>query len=261
MTIIKKDKYRRIKELLLFIIILMSNLQCIALDMWANSLQKEVNIQPDVVEAKQQITGNIGFCGNFFYPMHGASPPSYWFNMVIMSRDNMDKLNNMFLKTIEGNISADCRYDKIKDFNYFHTFNNPYIKSRYAGGPGYAHIFDEKDQNNVWKMNYKCRGFFNEYYDCDYYLVCRCDLIFIRVTGNKGLFIEPNLLLILYDNKGFRVWSKLLKRQYVYVDKNQTTSDLYFFYMKQLITDNKLEINNTLSSIGIKFNLQNHSGY
>lgn len=252
MSIIKKLKYMRIRELLLLIVILMSNLQCIALDMWANSLQKEVNIQPDIIEANQQIVGNIGFGGIFYYPMHGASPPSYWFPMVILSSDNMDKLNNMFLKIIEDNISADCRYDKIKNFNYFQTFHNPYIKSRYAGALGYVHVFDEKDQNNVWKMNYKCRGFFNEYYDCAYYLICRCDLIFVKADSNKGLFIEPNLLIILYNNNGFRVWSKLFKKKYLYVDQNQTTSDLYFFYMKKMIEDSKTEINDTLISIGMK---------
>jgi hypothetical protein len=208
-----------------------------------------MEIRSNIIELNQSISGRIGFCGITDYGNKAIAPPFHHFDLGGfvngMSYENLNSFQKLFIAIIDEKLFINCNYENIdKNFNvweYGPKRSNFLYGYTYTPARGYIIIFDVKDRNNNWEMYLNGIEYFNKYFNCDYYLTGKTYLSYVENSG-----FEHNLYLVLYDNRGYKVWSKLYKKHYDYIEKNIKMDDLYFLYMKKLISDYKEEINNDL---------------
>lgn len=234
-------KISLIKILYFFIISFI--LQCIPIN------APSVNIRSDIVELKHPISGSIGFCSIFTNKPEGSLPLSQGFGRSGLGK-NMNNLQKDLFDILGNKIAVDCRYDRIQDVNFIKPRPDLlHVGMYYGTAIGYLQFYDEKDAYGNWKMWRDAYIFFNKYFKCDYYLTGKFYFVFTDDSDNKRIGIEPNILLIIYDYRGFRVWSKLYKKQYYYVEKDVLTADILYPFVKNMLNDNKELIKKDLSSI------------
>ena len=247
--VLSKYKKKKVLTLIFCLVIIVTNVMCTLFgDILTDLTYTEVTIQPEIIVKKQNIFGDIGFCGILGYNQIDTSgiKQIYYKNLLIIQND--------FLDSIDGKYSVKCNYEGIKDFNYM-KFLSKYpevIKNNYNPPIGYVQLFDEKDKNGVWKLHDTCIYFLNDHFKCDYYLAGRIDLS----SADKKLnikyypdFIIVRLVLVLYDNKGYKVWSNIYQKKYEYKIKDQLQADISYFYVKKMMNDSTVEITNNLSFI------------
>jgi len=249
-------KYKIIKLLLLFSLIVYGNLNCVTLP------ARTPKMKSDIMESNDQLIGKIGFCCIFSYSMlEGEALELLWhFKPEKLARGisyyNLDELQNLFLDIIGNRELIDCNYEKLNDFNrrkslprYSHFFN----EYRFSYPHGYIMIFDEKDKDGVWVMYQDSLRFLNEFFNCDYYLTGKIYMSYEKESG-----YEHNLLLVIYNNKGYKVWTKRYRNKYSFDDKIEDRTEkfypekirnIYYENIKTLFNDYKDEINKDLDLI------------
>jgi len=244
---VKKLK-TKIKGLL--VLMILSQSSCI-LDLPYQLAEQSMSIHSDIIGLKQPVNGSLGYCSIFDYHFK-CIPRSHSWTFNGISMKNLDALQKTFYETVQSKLAVDCRYDTIsKNFNIAkYGPNNPrFLKSYHFTIPqNYAKIYDEQDSNNIWRMNKGTLDFLNKYFTCDYYLTGKINLNCVDDSKIKNkTIIQPWLFLVLYNKHGYKVWSKLYKREYDDIYNNQNANELYYMVIKQLINDCKEEINNDLS--------------
>jgi len=215
--------------------------------------EKTVKIEFGIVELNQPVNGTVGFCGLFDYYIF-RPPLSHAFETGLKYED-LNELPKLFLKEINIKSIVDCSYENIKDFDYF-KYQSRYpsiLVNRHGTIPkGYIEIFDID-----WVMYHYSLDFFNKYFKCDYYLTGWVNMAYIpkpvsELFGKSSDKYVTNLFLVLYDNKGFRIWSNIYQKEFVYIEKNENFREVYYSYLTTLINECKSEINKDLLLIGVK---------
>lgn len=231
----------------------MLNLNCGLLDPIYESASRPLYIREDVVDLKQQVTGKIGFCSIFDYYISLDVPfrydPAFKGISIRGIFDDCNNLQNFFLNSVKDRIATDCRYRSSKESHISEAYRKyPLFLSKWETNPamGYIFFYDERDSRGNWRMHPAAVNYFNKYFKSDYYLTGRLDLYYTFDSQRKMIEIEPNLLLILYDDEGYKVWSKLYKKKYDYIPDEVNKKDTSYMYVKQMIVDLSEEINRDL---------------
>ena len=246
MQMIKYNKI--IKLLLLFSIIVCGNLNCIPTPSFP------LQIKNDIIESNKQLVGRIGFCSIVSDSNQEEVPPFWHFTKtewrVRGIYYKIDELQNLFLDIIGNRELVDCNYKKLKDFNYRKSrpIYFDFLAETYFSQPkGYIEIFDRKDEDGNWVMYKEGLRFLNDFFNCDYYLTGKVYLSYEKKSG-----YDHNLLLVIYNHEGYKVWSKRYKNKYLFDDKlkgNAMIEETYYKNIKTLLNDYKDEINKDLDMI------------
>jgi hypothetical protein len=262
-------KYVRIITLILLVSFIASvNLKCLGGCIpWA-PLIKHVKIENDIVKSSNQLKGKIGFCGvsitskaegyyhSLFLKQTESGTP---LTEIVIADQHLVELQSLFLDIIGNRELTDCNYETLKDFNYRKSRPNYpslfFTNYDFLYPKGYIGIFDEKDENDEWTMFHDSLRFLNEFFICDYYLAGK---IYMSYDNETGFY--HNLLLVIYNNEGYKVWSKIYKNKYSYDKiKEIKTEDwrenlmnrfnMRYEIIQRLLNDFKAEINNDLDLI------------
>ena len=248
-----KKYVKAIKLLLLISVITFVNLKCCRGSV--PFLDRYVKIENDIVESSNQLAGKIGYCGISHASVKEGEPylslvPDREYFLGSIYYLYLEKLQNLFLDSIGNRELVDCNFETLKDFDYrkskpkYSSF--PIIVHGHSFPKGYIMIYDEKYDYYKWMMNKDSLRFLNEFYNCDYYLTGK---IFMSYEKESGW--EHNLLLVIYDNKGYKVWSKRYRGKYSFdnMPKHAALDGRYYENIQQLFKDFKVEINQDLDLI------------
>jgi hypothetical protein len=239
-----------------------------------------MKIESSIVESNKQLNGKIGFCGIFSDEIpEWYVPPSLLYMPEVTKLENiyligqpLDELQSLFLDSIGNRELTDCNYETLKNFNYRKSrvrYSLLFKRYPFIAPKGYIDIFDEKYEyskssgccligyeiiqyekyvDDKWVMHKDSLRFLNEFFICDYYLTGK-----VYMSYEKGSGFYHNLLLVIYDNEGYKVWSKIYKNKYSYdgIEGNfmeiiKKQSSMCYENIQRLLNDYKEEINNDL---------------
>jgi len=247
-------KYNKIIKLLLLSLIVCLNLNWCLLSLPVP--QFPVKIENDIVESSNQLKGRIGFCCIFsYFGIEGIESKWQFFKLetyAYIPYKYLNELQNLFLDIIGNRELVDCNYEKLNDFNYRKSRPrdpNPFTVHHFWQPNSYIKIFDDKNKDE-WMMYKDVLRFLNEFFNCDYYLTGKVYMSYEKKSG-----YEHNLLLVIYNNKGYKVWSKRYRNKYSFDDVDEWPRDRdkiaekYYENIKSLLNDYKEEINKDLDLI------------